>query len=222
MAQNFIRVLLAQIPATVARWIEWADGALSPVHASILVDPDGASIDGGNPLAVKGRIFRASASFTRPLDTTAYAVGDLIANSTTAGDVVPVAFDLGVTEALIRGLDLHTTNTAIPASVTIRAHLFDAVPTFDAGDNDASGLSTSGVGAVGCSGRHIGYIDVTPDTWLKTKASGQGGPSSGTVDIHFVSPDGASTTVWVVFEARTAFPPASGSVLTGGLVGIAA
>jgi hypothetical protein len=30
----------------------------------------------------------ASASFTRPADTTAYASGDLVANSTTAGSVV--------------------------------------------------------------------------------------------------------------------------------------
>jgi hypothetical protein len=33
-----------------------------------------------------------SARFTRPSDTTAYASGDLVANSTTAGSVVPMSF----------------------------------------------------------------------------------------------------------------------------------
>ena len=34
----------------------------------------------------------ATASFTRPADTTAYASGDLVANSTTAGSVIPMTF----------------------------------------------------------------------------------------------------------------------------------
>lgn len=223
MAQSFFNLLLAKIPETYGRWIEWANGQLSPVHGSILIDPTGASIQAGNPLAVKGQILRASVTFTRPATTTPYSVGDLIANNETAGNVVPVVVDLGVKEALIRGLDMSTADTAFPAGTTIRWHVFDAAPTYGVGDNGAAAMSVPGVGAIGCTGRQIGYIDVTVDTWLAAKAVGQGLPSSGTQDIHFVSPDGVSTSVWLVPEVRTAFTPASGAAsFTAGLVGIAA
>lgn len=223
MAAGFFTKTLSTLLSSSARWIEWSDGSQAPVHGAILVDTSGAAVGGGaNPLAVKGSILRASASFTRPANTDAYAVGDLIANSTTAGSVVAVVVDLGVTQALIRGLDMTTSNTSFPAGTTIRWHVFDAVPTYGVGDNGAAALSSSGAGQIGCSGHHLGYIDVTPDTWLAAKATGQGIPSSGTSDIHFVSPDGTSTSVWLVPEVKTAFTPASGSTITADLVGIAA
>lgn len=39
--------------------------------------------------------YSTRASFARPADTTAYAAGDLIANSTTAASVVPLKFNVG-------------------------------------------------------------------------------------------------------------------------------
>lgn len=222
MAQSFFNKLLSTIPATVGRWIEWADGQVTPVHGSILIDPAGASIQAGNPLAVKGQILRASVTFTRPATTTLYSVGDLIANNETAGNVVALEVDLGVTEALIRGLDMLTTDTAFPAGTTIRWHVFDAAPIYGVGDNGPAAMSVPGVGAIGGTGRQIGYVDVTIDTWLSAKAVGQGLPSSGTQDLHFVSPDGVSTSVWPVPEAKVAFTPASAASFTAGVVGIAA
>lgn len=41
------------------------------------------------------RPFRATATLTRPADTAAYAIGDLIANSTTAASVLPLSFSVG-------------------------------------------------------------------------------------------------------------------------------
>ena len=41
-----------------------------------------------------GDFFNQSQSFTRPGDTTPYASGDLVANSTTAGSVVPLTFTI--------------------------------------------------------------------------------------------------------------------------------
>ena len=38
---------------------------------------------------------RLSASLTRPADTNAYALGDLVADSTTAGAVTPLSFSVG-------------------------------------------------------------------------------------------------------------------------------
>jgi len=222
MAAGFFGKALSTLLTTNAMWIEWASGMVSPTHGAILVDPTGISIDGSNPLAVKGQILRASASFTRPATTTAYLVGDLIANNETAGSVTPIVIDLGVKEALIRGLDFSTSNTAFPASTTIRFHVFDALPTYGVGDNGAAALSVAGVGAIGCTGNRLGYIDVTVDTWLAAKAVGQGLPASGTSDLHFVSPDGTSTSVWLVPEVKTAFTPASAATITADLVGIAA
>jgi hypothetical protein len=40
-------------------------------------------------------LWNNSASFTRPADTAVYASGDLVANSTTAGSVVPLAIPVG-------------------------------------------------------------------------------------------------------------------------------
>jgi acetyl-CoA acetyltransferase len=41
-----------------------------------------------------------SSTITRPADTTAYAAGDLVANSTTAGSVTPFIFDLSLGRGL--------------------------------------------------------------------------------------------------------------------------
>jgi hypothetical protein len=41
---------------------------------------------------IGGHIAVVSASFTRPADTNAYAAGDLVANSVTAGSVIPMTF----------------------------------------------------------------------------------------------------------------------------------
>lgn len=43
---------------------------------------------------VSGRTPRITATYTRAADATQYAVGDLIGNSTTAANVVPISFDL--------------------------------------------------------------------------------------------------------------------------------
>ena len=40
------------------------------------------------------QIYNPSASFTRPADTTQYAVGDLVANNTTPGSVTPLSWTL--------------------------------------------------------------------------------------------------------------------------------
>ena len=48
-----------------------------------------------------GDFINSSASFTRPGDTTAYASGDLVANSTTAGSVVtPDSSGLALSQCL--------------------------------------------------------------------------------------------------------------------------
>ena len=42
-----------------------------------------------------------TATLTRPADTTAYASGDLVANSTTAGSVTPLTFNAGASQGSV-------------------------------------------------------------------------------------------------------------------------
>ena len=63
-------------------------GAVSPAHVLMIA---GAPVGPGNPL-VLGATPRVTAELVRAADATAYAIGDLIANSTTAASVVPITF----------------------------------------------------------------------------------------------------------------------------------
>jgi hypothetical protein len=92
-------------------------------------------------------IMRASDSFTRPADTTAYSAGDLVANSVTAASVVPLSWTVSRTplglvklnRALIRKNDDTVTNS------TFNLYLFNASPTIaTTGDNGAFTSVVSG------------------------------------------------------------------------------
>ena len=65
-----------------------ASGVLGMLRllSSLLPNANGSLITAGHGLTV------ASASFTRPANTTAYSAGGLVANSVTAGSVVPMSF----------------------------------------------------------------------------------------------------------------------------------
>ena len=75
------------------------------------------------------QINNLSASFTRPNDTTAYASGDLVANSTTAGSVVPLQIDLGNVAAVGHGITRITRarltkSGTSPTNANFRIHLY--------------------------------------------------------------------------------------------------
>lgn len=81
------------------------------------------------------------ASFVRPNDTTAYAAGDLVANSTTAGSVVPMTFPISVGNGRsiqIQAWELYKTGTSATNAI-FDLYFFDAtaIPTSSAGDNAA-------------------------------------------------------------------------------------
>jgi hypothetical protein len=71
----------------------------------------------------------ASASFTRPADTTAYASGDLVANSTTAGSVVAMTLSVGTAAGMparIRRVRLMG-DKADATNFNFRVHLFSVL-----------------------------------------------------------------------------------------------
>jgi hypothetical protein len=147
-------------------------------------------------------------TITRPADTVAYVAGDLVANSTTAGSVVPLACAAARINAgtgVVRRARLSTTKTGLAGTEVFRIHLFKTAPTVANGDNGA--FSCNGVAAI-----LLGYIDVTMDRIFTDGAKGIGVPAVGS-EIMFQA--GAGTTnIYALVEARGAYTPISGEVLT--------
>jgi len=178
-----------------------------PGNAQPVPGSGGAAIGtGGNYIGQTGSyILTPSANFTRPSNTTSYDVGDLIANSVTAGSVTPLSW---VVTRVAGGADILSLsdyppqNTALVGQ-TVRVHLHTATPTFAFGDNGASSSTASG---------WICDIDVTfKATAFTDVAAGRGAPSEANACLF-------SATVQTIYgdlEARTAFTPTSASVWTG-------
>jgi hypothetical protein len=155
---------------------------------------------------VGGHVANPTANFTRPADTTAYASGDLVANSTTAGSVV--AMTLGVARVsagsgMIRRCKLHKSGTGVTNS-SFRVHLFKAAPsTVTNGDNGA--FLPSGVAD------YVGAFDVAIGRAFTDGAAGFGIPVDG-FDASFKLASGQD--LFALIEARGAYTPISSEVFT--------
>lgn len=94
-----------------------------------------------------------TSSFVRPADTTQYSAGDLIANSTTAGSVVPLSFNVERLHGsgIIRRVLIHKTNATVTAAI-FNLHLYHRAPTVTNGDNGAFAVDTTAywIGTVAC------------------------------------------------------------------------
>lgn len=150
-------------------------------------------------------IHTVSANFTRPADTTAYASGDLVANSTTAGSVTPMSFSDGARSSqaygLIRKARLKKSDGTDVANASFRLHLYTSSPTCTNGDNGAWLTTHSG---------WLGAIDITTGTAFSDAAGGNGAPNFGS-EMNFRIGGG---TIYGLLEARGAYSPASEEVFT--------
>lgn len=156
-------------------------------------------------LTVGGVIARPSANFARPADTNAYALGDLVANSTTAGSVAAMQFTVARVAAgtgMIRRVRLRKTGTSV-TNASFRLHLYSAAPTASNGDNGA--WLTNG------NATYIGAFDVTCDRAFTDGAGGNGIPKDGS-EINFVLASGQ--VIFGLLEARAAYTPANAEVFT--------
>lgn len=159
----------------------------------------------GKSYLSSGYAANPSASFTRPADTTAYASGDLIANSTTAGSVVPMQFTVAREAAgsfMIRRVKIATTN-ASALNTQKRLHLYSAAPTPANGDNGA--FSTSG------RSTYLGAFDVTIDRAFTDGACGFGVPVTGSDIVVKLA---AGQIIYGLLEARSAITPVSAGTIT--------
>lgn len=144
--------------------------------------------------------------FARPADTTAYASGDLVANSTTAGSVVvpTIALNPATTggTSFVRRVKLKKSSVGVTGSA-FRVHLYRSAPTPTNGDNGAWLTTESG---------WIGSFDVTIDKAFSDGAAGVGIPTTGTV-VAVVNPTGAPR-LWALVEARGAYTPVASETFT--------
>lgn len=146
-----------------------------------------------------------TASFTRPADTTAYAVADLVANSTTAGSVTALSFTVARVAGgggTLRRARLRKSG-AVLTNATFRLHLYKVSPTPTNGDNGAWFTDQAA--------EYLGAFDVTLDRAFSDGAAGNGVPVNGS-EITFSLT--AGQVVYGLTEARAAYTPASAEVFT--------
>lgn len=181
--------------------VQWV--GLAPGTAGAL-----APVSNTNPVQVVNQpVLTPSANFNRPADTTAYASGDLVANSTTAGSVTPMSWTVNrvstyggrVRRARLKKSGTTTTNA------TFRLHLYTSSPTIANGDNAAWSTTNS---------TYLGSFDLDMTASTARVFSDSAGviaaPSVGS-EINFVP---STTTIYGLLEARAAYTPASGETFT--------
>lgn len=153
---------------------------------------------------------QTATELTRPADTTAYAVGDAIANSTTASSVTPLQFTVARAaggSGRINGAQLYVNSAT--AFGAIRLHLFNTTPFAAAGfqaDNAALALTYTALktGSAGANPNYIGYIDFTSFTALSSCAVANG--YSDITELNFDCASGSSV-IFGLLEARAVFTP---------------
>lgn len=180
------------------------DTKLSTVNTNLTsATPAGENVIG----AVVGKADVAGCVVTRPADTTAYASGDLVANSVTAGSVTPCSITAARVNdgtGMIRRVRLTTSSTSL-TNASFRVHFYRSCTITNAnGDNAA--WSTDG------ALNYIGAVDITLDKAFTDGAKGIGSPNAGS-EINFTPVTGAKT-LCALIEARGAYTPTSGETFT--------
>jgi hypothetical protein len=180
---------------------------------SVVIASDQSNI----PVISNNSEVKLSASFTRPADTTAYAAGDLVANSTTAGSVVPLSFTSAVRTAgdcvRIERARVSKNSTGL-TNASFLLHLFESSPTVSVGDNGV--FNNVNVLATNNVLNYVGSIAVIISNSGSDGATGAGVPSIGSAIT--ISPT-SGTTIFGLVQASAAYTPVSGEVFTIALEG---
>ena len=142
-----------------------------------------------------------TSAFIRPNNITAYASGQLVANSTTAGSVVPLTFVVRPNDnigSVVRRVRMRKSTAGVSGS-SFRVHLYNTLPTVTNGDGGVWLSTTSG---------YIGSFDVTIDKAFSDGAGGAGVVNNG-VDMTL-----SQGTVYGLVEARGAYTPVALETIT--------
>ena len=156
----------------------------------------------------------AGYELTRTADTNAYAIGDHIAPTTTAADVVPLEFEVARDNGgrgKIIGSDM-IVNSAT-AFGAMRLHLFNRAPFAAAGyaaDNAAIAITyaamQTGAGVTNQKNNYIGYVDFT--TFVAQSSSALSIGTSEQTELNFQC-QFDSKKIYGLLEARAVFTGAS-------------
>lgn len=173
------------------------------------VAPDGVNtvpVTPSTPLPV-GKAVLAGASFTAPAGIAAYASGQLIANSATAGSVTALQFavcrDLTGTTGMVRRARVKTPDTGF-AGATVRLHLYKSSPTVANGDHGTFSSTESD---------WVGDVDVTLDhAFSDPLEKGMGVPVVGS-EINYDCNVGVQV-LYGLLEARSAITPLGGKTFS--------
>lgn len=156
--------------------------------------------------------FIESTQFTRPANTTAYAAGDLVANSVTAGNVVPLSWTIpGNMSFEIAGILLRKSTTTV-TNAQFSCNLFKTIPTFQtSGDNDP--LTTVLIGMAN-------WVGVFSGTMLSAGSDGAAvelKPVSTALTPY--SPNMLTGRIlYGVLEARAAYAPGDSEAFNAALI----
>lgn len=154
-----------------------------------------------NPLPVAaGRVVVVTApTMTRPANTTQYSTGDLVANSTTAGSVVPLEFDVGGGSGMVRKIRIRTNRTSGgTTSAVFRVYLFRTAPTVAGGDNAAFNPANAD--------NFLDAMDVVVNEQFSDGAANSSNGAAG--EINYSLPSG-STKLFGLVRAGAGYTPAS-------------
>lgn len=157
------------------------------------------------------KIITASQSFTRPSDTTAYTSGDLVANSTTAGSVTPMTFNIGYGPTLKIYTATIKINSAVNTNAKFLLHLYSSSPTVTNGDNGAwLSVSSGYLGniAVDCTLQTFSDNTIGIGTYVNTAV---GVPWLVVADVNY--------RVYGLLAATAAYTPTSAGIFTVSLTG---
>lgn len=157
------------------------------------------------------QLITTSTTFTRPADTTAYTTNDLVANSVTAGSVVPMTFTIPYGRGLKLWRSAVTINSATVTNAKFRLHLYGASPTVTNGDNGAW-LSTNS--------SYLGFIDndATGQTFSDS-STGYGVYVNNSVFAPMLLIGSVNRQVYGLLQATAAYTPTSAEVFTVTLLG---
>ena len=203
-----LAIAMALFGASAAHAVGVCDPTAGNVANCVKPNADGSINTSGN---LPNQVY--TYTFTRPANVTAYASGQIIANSTTAGSVVPISFPNVVSAnggcLAAFSLRLRFINSGTGQNVpSISVALYNTAPTFAAGDGGTIIQNVSGNAAAQFNGNMASNLNSSDGAMVYSAAQ--------TVPVCAAA---GSRTLYMVPYFGGAFTPTSGETIIAELVG---
>ncbi len=170
-------------------------------EAGVNIFNGGTAVSSSNPLPVGGKSVTSTYAFTRPADTTAYSINDVIADSTSAPTIMSftnIARAVGGQSYIVKARVLTDQKTC---TARMRLALFQTAPTPINDNAPKTRLWANRIIS-------LGSIDFDPMTTEDATNSTAASAMWTSAPINIVC-DAASTTIYGILSTLDAFTPAS-------------